>query len=67
MALEWGARPAATGTGGTGAASTLEQPQCLSHTAVLTFHPNRVDWLAATLLRKLVHEGFVQAGEGGSA
>jgi hypothetical protein len=49
MALEQDAGRVATRTGGTGAASTLEQFQRLSHTVVLTFHPERLDGLAATL------------------
>jgi hypothetical protein len=46
MALEQDAGRVGTRAGGTGAASTLEQFQRLSHTVVLTFHP---DGLAATL------------------
>jgi hypothetical protein len=49
MALEPDAGRVATRTGGTGAASTLEQFQRLSHTVVLTFHSDRLDGLAATL------------------
>jgi hypothetical protein len=38
MALEWDARPVATGMGGTGAALNLRQPSCHCHSVVLTFH-----------------------------
>jgi hypothetical protein len=47
MVLECDARPGGTGPGGTGAASTLEQFQCLSHSIVLTLC--QLDGLAGVL------------------